>query len=159
MFPAPSRNQEEIPPGTPSIEKLEYKLTKYQLVEKECLIKALWHEGRGEPTKGIKDILSVIYNRKKHPDYPDSYCKIIHQPYQFSFVYKVKDKPLKPANELDEEILDRIEQMAQDAVEGNFQSTLPSKVLWYANHKVVNTWTKQMTKIKQTGEHNFYAKK
>ena len=51
-----------------------------------CLSLAIFHESRGESKKAQYAVAEVIHNRTKHPDYPDSYCAVIKQKGQFSFV-------------------------------------------------------------------------
>ena len=51
-----------------------------------CLSLAIFKESRGEPKKAQYAVAEVIHNRTKHPDYPDTYCAVIKQKGQFSFV-------------------------------------------------------------------------
>jgi len=53
--------------------------------DKECLTKALYHEARGEPHKGIVAVASVILNRIEADGYPDSVCGVIEQKGQFTY--------------------------------------------------------------------------
>ena len=60
--------------------------------EVQCVQQALWHEARGESKEGIKAVLSVIVNRTKSKHYPDTFCEVIHEPKQFSYVDELRKK-------------------------------------------------------------------
>lgn len=53
-----------------------------------CLAIAIFFESKGEPIKGQEAVAETILNRVRHSDYPDSICKVIKQPYQFSWYNK-----------------------------------------------------------------------
>lgn len=53
--------------------------------EVNCLTAAIYKEARSEPLKCQKAVAEVILNRAEHPGYPDSICKVIKQPKQFSW--------------------------------------------------------------------------
>lgn len=48
-------------------------------IEQDCMVEALWHEGRGEPQIGQLAIAEVIFNRIDSKEFPDTVCKVIHQ--------------------------------------------------------------------------------
>src|SRR3569623_107391 len=52
-----------------------------------CLAQAVYFESRGEPSEGQLAVAEVVINRAKSDLYPDSYCDVIRQPAQFSFVH------------------------------------------------------------------------
>ncbi|MCJ7421164.1 cell wall hydrolase [Sphingomicrobium astaxanthinifaciens] len=52
----------------------------------ECLARAVYFETRGEPLDGQLAVAEVILNRADHHRFPDSYCAVIKQHRQFSFV-------------------------------------------------------------------------
>lgn len=53
-----------------------------------CLAQAIYFEARGEELSGQLAVARVIMNRTQSPLFPDSYCSVITQPAQFSFVRK-----------------------------------------------------------------------
>jgi spore germination cell wall hydrolase CwlJ-like protein len=53
--------------------------------EVNCLALAIYKEARSEPFKCQQAVAEVILNRKAHPEYPDTVCKVIKQPGQFSW--------------------------------------------------------------------------
>lgn len=50
-----------------------------------CLTKNIFHEARDQPVKGQKYVALVTQNRVNHVLYPDTYCDVIYEPYQFSW--------------------------------------------------------------------------
>ncbi|MGB0683914.1 MAG: cell wall hydrolase [Magnetovibrionaceae bacterium] len=50
-----------------------------------CLAENIYFEARGEPVIGQIAVAQVTMNRAASSRYPDSVCKVVHQPYQFSW--------------------------------------------------------------------------
>ena len=132
-----------------------------------CLKVLGWNEIRNGSEKAMKAVYSVVKNRKESGSYPDSYCKIMKQPFQFSFwnkgKYNLNSIEPKPMNEKDIAALDKIESLSMKLATGKFNSTLPSNVLWYStpaarSNKGSYHWTKQYKVTTQVGPHLFYSK-
>ena len=51
-----------------------------------CLAGAVYFESRGEPLAGQLAVARVIINRAQSQRFPDSYCDVVYQRKQFSFV-------------------------------------------------------------------------
>ena len=127
--------------------------------EKQCLTAALWHEARGEGLQGIKAVASVIENRKQSPQYPSTYCKIIKQHKQFSFVQDGKpihklEQQVKPS---EKEVFALVSSLAEQMLQGRFKPVLPARVLHYTTHAVSNQWTAKMQVVAKVGNHRFYV--
>ena len=138
----------------------EYKELKTKQQEKQCLTAALFHEARGEGLVGIKAVASVIENRKHSSGYPSTYCKIIKQHKQFSFVLEGKpihklEQQVKPS---EKEVFALVSRVAEQVLEGRFKPTLPAKVLHYTTHAVRNQWTAKMQVVAKIGNHRFYVR-
>lgn len=124
-----------------------------------CLKNALWHEARGEPEEGIRAVMSVIYNRKNHKNYPNTFCKVILQDKQFSAFNLDKSlasKRLKPLKELDRVAHTKISLIAKEVLQDAFKPVLEPNVLWYAHNKVKNSWTRKFSRVIVLGNHSFY---
>lgn len=52
----------------------------------QCLAGAIYFESRGEPLLGQLAVAQVIINRAESERFPSSYCGVVHQRGQFSFV-------------------------------------------------------------------------
>ena len=127
--------------------------------ELTCLINTLYAEARSEPEEGIRAVMSVIYNRKNHKNYPNTFCKVILQDKQFSAFNSDKSlatKPLKPVRELDKEAYRKVSSVAQEAVQGAFTPVLEPSVLHYAHVGIKNYWTSRMKVVIVHGRHVFY---
>ena len=54
--------------------------------ELQCLAGAIYFESRGEPLAGQLAVAQVIINRAEDRRFPSSYCAVVYQRAQFSFV-------------------------------------------------------------------------
>lgn len=129
-----------------------------QQKELRCVEAGLWHEARSEPEAGIRAVMSVIYNRKNHKDYPSSFCGVILQPRQFSAFDKNKGlamKALKPIGPKDKQAHDLVSYVAHQAILGRFEPVLDRGVLFYTNTGVKNQWTKRMKVVMIVKSHQF----
>ncbi|WP_241657414.1 cell wall hydrolase [Aurantiacibacter suaedae] len=52
----------------------------------KCLAQAIYFESRGEPLAGQLAVARVVINRAESAAFPDSYCSVVKQRAQFSFV-------------------------------------------------------------------------
>ena len=127
--------------------------------EFNCIRNALYVESRSEPEAGIRAVMSVIYNRKLHKDYPDSFCGVILQHRQFSAFDNNKGlatKALKPVGPKDKQAYDVVSYIAHQAILGRFRPVLDRDVLFYAQTGVKNRWTRRFTRVKVIHRHVFY---
>ncbi len=141
----------------PPVSKLKVSEVKKQML---CLNSALHAEARGEPKEGIKAVLSVIYNRTKHKNYPSDFCSVIKQPYQFSYLNGGK-KVVKPTYKPSEHrVKATIEELAFEAAVGIFSSSFNRSVIYYhsASMKIRPKWTNNLKVHKIIGGHIFYSK-
>lgn len=53
-----------------------------------CLAETIYYEARGEPEIGQLAVAYVVLNRQRHPDFPDTICKVVYQKGQFSWSAK-----------------------------------------------------------------------
>lgn len=102
--------------------------------------------------------MSVIYNRKMHKDYPDSFCGIILQHKQFSAFNNNKElatKVLEPLGLQDRLAYNKVAWVASQAVLGGFKPVLDRDVLFYTKTDVKNKWTARMKVVKIVSSHQF----
>ena len=125
--------------------------------EKQCIIEALWHEARSEPEQGIRAVASVIVNRSKSKNYPDSFCRVIHQNKQFSYTHQIKNYVPKPKDS-EWYKYHTIVNVASEIVEGSFVPVVPSNVLWYHTTKVNPYSSASMNTVNIIGNHKFLRK-
>ena len=53
----------------------------------ECLTEAIYFESRSESFAGQLAVAWVIKNRSEDNRWPDTYCEVAHQPWQFSYYF------------------------------------------------------------------------
>lgn len=129
--------------------------------EKDCLRELIWYEGRGVSYKEKIAILEVALNRYRHRNYPDNICKVIQQPWQFSYKNRIKDNSqiIYPEFQKLSGILEQKAYFEINAiVESRFQNNtilpnivLPENALYYhlkdMKHKPSWTKSKKISKI------------
>jgi spore germination cell wall hydrolase CwlJ-like protein len=130
--------------------------------EKNCIKNALWYEAGNQSLYGIEAVASVIHNRKIHPDYPSTYCGVIHQKSQFSYTLLGKpDVEIIKANfrPMEAKAYANVEEVAEKVIAGEFEPVLDHSVRFYAHFSIRNYWTKTKAVAAIIGAHVFYKDK
>ena len=130
--------------------------------EKQCIEAALWHEARSEGTRGIKAVLEVITNRKNHPDFPSTYCKVILQPKQFSAFNKNPSKALrityKPSEASTKALISTLAEKASTGRLNKADRAFDNKdVLYYHTTAINPSWSTRMKQVEVVKKHVFYS--
>lgn len=120
--------------------------------EEDCLAKAVYFEARGEPIEGQLAVAEVVLNRAASGRYPSDICKVITQPWQFSFITKGRfPKPDMQSDSWRKAVA--IARIAQ----GKLADRLASDVLWYHADYVAPSWGKRLSRQAKIGLHIFYS--
>lgn len=119
--------------------------------ELKCLAQAIYFEARGEPMEGQLAVAEVVINRAKSGLYPTSYCDVITQPAQFSFVRHGQI----PAADEGCDAWQRAEAIAEIA-ERNLWHTEASDALYFHATYVRPSWARQKVELAQIDSHIFY---
>ena len=130
-----------------------------QQKELRCIEAALWYESRSEPEEGVRAVMSVIYNRKKHKNFPSTFCGVILQSKQFSAFNQdrgLATRGLKPVKALDMLVYTKVSLIANEALLGGFKPVLEPDVLYYTHIRVRNHWTRKFSRVIVLGNHVFY---
>ena len=117
----------------------------------KCLAQAVYFESRGEPMEGQLAVAEVVINRAKSGLYPSSYCDVVTQPAQFSFV---RHGIIPSANEASA-AWQRAKAIAEIA-EQNLWQTKAADALYFHATYVNPSWAHQKTEIAQIQTHIFY---
>jgi N-acetylmuramoyl-L-alanine amidase len=125
-----------------------------QLTEQaNCIATAVYHEARGESLEGQLAVAKVIMNRAASGKYPTSWCGVVKQPWQFSFVNPrtgvipyIDTASASWANALG------ITRLAIN----NAAPTLSDDVLWYHANYVAPSWGRRLSFAQKVGRHIFY---
>ena len=124
--------------------------TAYALPAKEieCLSRAAYHESRGQSDKGIIAVMHVILNRAGSGQFPNTPCKVIAQPHQFSY-YK-HNPPIK-----EKDTYNKIKQLAIEVVQGKHKS-LNRGALYFHTVNTKPSWSNKLTLVSVIKDHKFY---
>ena len=118
-----------------------------------CIAVAVYHEARGESLEGQMAVAQVIMNRAASGQYPNSWCGVVKQPWQFSFVnprtgYMPSVDQTSPAWR---KALGVTRLAVADAID-----SVPSDCLWYHADYVAPSWGRRLTRVENIGAHIFY---
>lgn len=116
-----------------------------------CLAGAVYFEARGEPLTGQLAVAQVIINRSEDPRFPRSYCGVVAQPGQFSFMRGSR----MPAIRTGSAAWTRAIAIAAIADKGMWQSEAGDAVFFHARY-VRPSWSMRKTRLAQIDTHIFY---
>ena len=119
--------------------------------EMRCLAGAVYFEARGEPLAGQLAVAQVIVNRTEDGRFPRSYCGVVAQPGQFSFMRGRR----MPAVREGSPAWDRAVAVAQIAHKGMWESEAGRAVFFPARY-VKPGWSRTKTRLAQIDTHIFY---
>lgn len=121
--------------------------------EANCMAVAVYHEARGESLEGQLAVARVIMNRAASGKYPDTWCEVVKQPWQFSFV-NPRTGRYPAVNEYSAAWRKAlgITRLAT----ANAYPSLSQDVLWYHADYVSPSWGKRLSYVSKIGTHIFY---
>lgn len=128
-----------------------------------CLLRAVWHEARGESFKGQLFVSKTILNRTRSERFPQSICKVVYQRYQFSFTHQIpmNKQYVKPKTELEKQTFRQVEfssfiSILTDRLGIDFTDN--SK--YYHATKIKPNWNyNKLERTEAVGNHVFYKRK
>lgn len=116
-----------------------------------CLAGAIYFEARGEPLAGQLAVAEVIVNRAASGRFPASYCGVVTQKSQFSFVKRGR-MPSPPAAS---ETYRRAKAIAQIAHRGLWSTDAKDALYFHASH-VSPRWSGRRQAAARISNHVFY---
>ena len=117
--------------------------------EMECLAGAIYFEARSETLAGQLAVGRVIVARSASGRFPSSYCGVVYQPSQFSFVRANAMPPVNREGHLWQQAV----KIALIADSGAWKSPVEGAMFFHAAH-VSPSWGK--TRMAQIDNHIFY---
>lgn len=117
--------------------------------ERECLAGAIYFESKGEPLSGQVAVGQVIANRAKSGRFPSSYCGVVFQRSQFSFV---RGRALPPIPRASAHWKTAVA-VAHIVANGLTQAVAPKSLFFHARYVSPN-W-KRMSRVATVGNHVF----
>lgn len=119
--------------------------------EEDCLANAVYFEARGESLEGQLAVAEVVLNRSRSGRYPATWCGVVTQHAQFSFVRG----GVIPAANRGSEAWKRAVAIARIAQQGSNRMLAPN-VLWYHANYVSPAWGRRLARSSVIGAHIFY---
>lgn len=119
--------------------------------EEDCLANAVYFEARGESLEGQLAVAEVVLNRSRSGRYPATWCGVVTQHAQFSFVRG----GVIPAANRSSEAWKRAVAIARIAQQGS-NRMLAANVLWYHANYVSPSWGRRLARSSVIGAHIFY---
>lgn len=113
------------------------------LTETECLAYTMFKEAGGEPVRGRRAVLDVIYNRMRVKGM--SACAVMKEKAQFSF-YNSKKK-----------IVITMEALMDFLIVDNMKPILPSNALYFHTRDIKPAWSYKLRKVATINNHIFYV--
>jgi hypothetical protein len=121
--------------------------------EANCIAVAVYHEARGESLEGQLAVAKVIMNRAASGQYPGSWCGVVKQPWQFSFVNPRTG--YMPSVDQASDAWRKALGVTRLAV-ANAVPSVSNDCLWYHADYVAPSWGRRLTKVQKIGAHIFY---
>lgn len=119
--------------------------------EMECLAGAVYFESRGEPIAGQLAVAQVILNRAESGQFPSSYCGVVYQRSQFSFVKGGSMPGIKRGSSA----WKRAKTIARIAHEGMWESQAGDSLYFHAKY-VRPKWSRKKVARATIDSHIFY---
>jgi hypothetical protein len=116
-----------------------------------CIAVAVYHEARGETLEGQLAVAKVIMNRAASGKYPTSWCGVVKQPWQFSFVRNGRFPSVDESSASWRKALGVTRLAVANAVQ-----SVPTDCLWYHADYVAPSWGRRLTRVDKIGAHIFY---
>ena len=114
-----------------------------------CLAAAIYFESKGEPLEGQLAVGRVIVNRAKSGRFPSTYCGVVQQPSQFSFVRGGQIPAVRTASAA----WRTAQAIAKIAHDGSWQSPAKGALFFHARY-VSPGW--RLQRVAQVSNHIFY---
>jgi spore germination cell wall hydrolase CwlJ-like protein len=116
----------------------------------ECLAGAVYFESKGEPLEGQLAVAEVVINRANSGRYPGTYCGVVKQKSQFSFVRRGQIPPIKRSSTAWAKAVGIAKVAAKDLADG-----AASSALFFHARYVSPSW-RGLKRVATIGNHIFY---
>ena len=143
----------KVPQAADSLHELVAEMSAPQDLSEEmrCLAGAVYFESRGEPLNGQLAVAQVIINRTESGQFPSSYCGVVYQRSQFSFVRGGSMPRIKAGSDAWE----RAKKIARIAHQGLWESEADDSLYFHASY-VKPRWASKKTRRAAIKTHIFY---
>lgn len=125
--------------------------TRISSADVNCMAEALYHEARGEGTRGQAAVAEVILNRVDSGAFPSTVCGVVNQPSQFSYTIGGRKAIRNKAAYL------RARSIAEAALAGA-PRVLTGGATYFHTPAVRPAWSHRFQRTVQIGRHIFYRR-
>lgn len=118
--------------------------------ETRCLAKNIYWEARGEPWQGQVAVALVTLNRVKHPSFPNSICKVVYQPNQFSWTRTHPNAKINDGQAWQHAVF------TAQLTKHTLYKYSDFAALYYHSRAVRPLWARKKRQLARIGQHIFY---
>jgi len=143
---------EVVPQSAASLRELVGTVAPGDMTEQmRCLAGAVYFEARGEPLAGQLAVAQVVINRSEDRRFPASYCGVVYQRAQFSFVKNGRMPRIREGSGA----WNRAKAIARIAHDGLWESEAADAVYFHATY-VRPRWSYRKQRTAKIDTHIFY---
>lgn len=117
----------------------------------DCLVCNCYHESRGEPQEGKIAVAKTVLSRSQSRSYPNSVCRVVYQPWQFSWTNDRHSNRISTRNSIDRRSLQDCREAADKAIDEG-----PNGLIYFYNPRHASpAWARRVTSCGKVGHHIF----
>lgn len=128
---------------------------KYEMREIRCMAMNIYHEARGEPTKGKYAVAQVTMNRVASKRYPDDVCRVVHQKARKTAQFSWTLDDLSDIPKESQAWIDSIRVASEVYRQEKTADDIGDALFYHADY-VKPRWASQKVKVAKIGRHIFY---
>lgn len=117
----------------------------------ECLQEIAYFEARGEGIDGMVAVMLVAHNRVMSDKYPNDFCEVRDQPWQFSFVHEIKERVM-----LDRKSRELAEELATLVFYSEDKTFMDNALYYHGDHMQPDWNFDLLEQVVHLGGHIFY---
>lgn len=121
----------------------------YTKKDLKCLSDNVYHEARGEGSKGMRLVADVTLNRVLSSKYPDSICSVVYQKSQFSWTHNNRGSVIS-----EPDAYRKAKRIATEAIHRS-KDTSMGAIHFYAHNVIKPSWAYHKTKTVIHRGHTF----
>lgn len=121
-----------------------------------CLTEAIYFESRGESLAGKAAVGLVIQNRVNSSRFPNTYCEVINQPWQFSYTFTTDSLVHVPNNRVEDYVgLQNSMLIAHDILNNELFDFTYGSMHYYNPRLAQPFWSRYGDVVAVVGGHKF----
>ena len=122
--------------------------------DRNCLLRNIFHEARGEPIEGKIAIAQVTFNRLDDGRWGNTLCGVVFARAQFSWTLDRKKRTANPAGPMWEESRIALDKYLDGTRVVNLEFSTHFHATWLTNKP---DWASKKQNLATIGQHTFYA--